>query len=965
MVFLLLPLILLVSTIICDNSVDEKYRINCQPGRDKDPNNCTKLGCILDTSNNTNIPLCYFPAETGYIASNLSNNNSATDKQIILQKDSNSVKNPFGTDFSQLNFTCRRYRPPISIADSTTINSSEKLTIVSTQNKIWSFSVIRNSTGAKIWDTSLGGLLFADQYIQISTIVPTDRIYGFGENIHPSLKHDFSQFRTYAMFARDEAPDSKNPLVNNVGKNLYGVHNFYIGFEGDGKAHGVFFFNSNAQEVTIGGNAITYRTIGGQIEVFFFPGPTPEEVVKQYQQLIGTPILPPYWALGFQLCRYGYQNVSEIRDVVERMKAAGIPQDVQFSDIDYLNQYEDFSYNNDSFADLPQFAKDLHNNYSMHLTLIFDPAIEVDYAPMNRAINADAKFIQWPRADLVPTDTQNRYPLIKNTSIMLGKVWPVRNVAFPDFLDTEPKTNNWWINEFMLFHNQVEFDGAWIDMNEPSNFGTKFRNSTTSTEKDDNAPDLECPKVGNDSKWDLPPYETQASFFYGNDGHLEGKTLCMIGKWGRNKYYLYDSKSLYGWAESFATHKAIRNATGKRGISISRSTFPSSGKYAGHWLGDNTARWEDLRSSVIGAQEFNIFGIPYVGSDICGFGQNTTEELCLRWQQMGAFHSFSRNHNDKNMAPQDPTRWTTVAAAAKKANLFRYRHLPYLYSLHFKASLFGGTVVRPLFFEFPADDFVHQISYQFLWGSSMLIIPVLESNKTTVDGYLPSTATWYSLYDDGYGQKVPNGNSTFTAPWDSLIPVFLRAGSILPRQTPAQTTVLARKNRFEVVIGLNNDAVNGHSIANGELYWDDGDSIPPADLSMHNFYSFIFSFDATSQNATFIITKTKTATNLSLPAVENIEIFGYQWTPDFSTATLNGNSTDITTLSTYNSTSQILNITASGLINLNNGGPTWTFVLANNQPIQTTTHTNGGGGAEKTFTILLGFFILFFVIVLN
>lgn len=75
---------------------------------------------------------------------------------------------------------------------------------------------------------------------------------------------------------------------------------------------------------------------------------------------------------------------------------------------------------------------------------------------------------------------------------------------------------------------------------------------------------------------------------------------------------------------------------------LSRSSFPSLGHYSGHWLGDNTARWEDLQTSVIGAQEFNIFGIPYVGSDICGFYGNTNEELCLRWQQMGAFHSFSR-----------------------------------------------------------------------------------------------------------------------------------------------------------------------------------------------------------------------------------------------------------------------------------------------------------------------------------
>lgn len=101
------------------------------------------------------------------------------------------------------------------------------------------------------------------------------------------------------MFARDEGLNSRNP---NSGRNYYGVQPFYLGLEPDGKAHGVLIFNSNAQEITTGpAPHLIYRTIGGQLDIYFFAGPKPEDVIRQYQQLVGTPILPAYWALGYQV----------------------------------------------------------------------------------------------------------------------------------------------------------------------------------------------------------------------------------------------------------------------------------------------------------------------------------------------------------------------------------------------------------------------------------------------------------------------------------------------------------------------------------------------------------------------------------------------------------------------------------------------------------------------------------------
>ncbi|GMR63129.1 hypothetical protein PMAYCL1PPCAC_33324, partial [Pristionchus mayeri] len=180
-------------------------------------------------------------------------------------------------------------------------------------------------------------------------------------------------------------------------------------------------------------------------------------------------------------------------------------------------------------------------------------------------------------------------------------------------------------------------------MNEPAAFGTNEKIPFYFDDDDHpNLKPLSCPITGPDSEWASPPYKTQEVYKYGKGAFLATKTVCMRAMSARGRQRQYDVHSLYGWSESRATADAVRAATGKRGVVISRSTFPSSGRFGGHWLGDNTASWEDLRSAVIGAMELNIFGIPYVGSDVCGFNGPSNEELCLRWHQLGAFHSFYR-----------------------------------------------------------------------------------------------------------------------------------------------------------------------------------------------------------------------------------------------------------------------------------------------------------------------------------
>jgi alpha-glucosidase (family GH31 glycosyl hydrolase) len=258
------------------------------------------------------------------------------------------------------------------------------------------------------------------------------------------------------------------------------------------------------------------------------------------------------------------------------------------------------------------------------------------------------------------------------------------------------------------------------------------------------------------------------------------------------------------------------------------------------------------------------------------------------------------------------------------ANTFRYEHLPYLYSLHFAASLRGGTVVRPLFFEFPMDATAHSISYQFMWGSSIMVVPVTYPNVTEIRGYIPSAANWYSISGGyKYGQLVPGGYSTFTAPRDTPLPTFVRAGSIIPKQVPGLTTVESRKNPFHLMVALE---VTGpkKGTASGELFWDDGESLVEPIEKADNYYHFTFSMEVKAGKTQFTLNTDKSPKSpVALPPINSLEILGYPSSPNLRLARINGNRIALDRSASYVPTKRSLVIRSPQLIDLNSGGPTW------------------------------------------
>ncbi|NXI41675.1 LYAG glucosidase, partial [Galbula dea] len=622
--------------------------------------------------------------------------------------------------------------------------------------------VYRQRGGKVLLNTTVAPLFFADQFLQISTSLPSRFISGLGEHLTPLILD--TAWTRVTLWNRDMAPV---PQVN-----LYGSHPFYLAMEDDGSAHGIFLLNSNAMDVLLQPSpALTWRTTGGILDFYIFLGPDPKSVVRQYLDVVGFPFMPPYWGLGFHLCRWGYSSTDITRQVVVNMTAARFPLDVQWNDLDYADAKRDFTFNKKSFKDYPEMVKDFHRR-GLRYIMIVDPGISSSgppgtYKPYDEGLKRGV-FIR----------NATGQPLI-------GKVWP-GPTAFPDF--TNPETHEWWHDMVKDFHDQVPFDGMWIDMNEPSNFVEGSQDG--------------CPN----NNLEQPPYIPGV---FG--GRLQAGTICASSQQYLSSHY--NLHSLYGLTEAIATHKV----PGSHPPLLPPFTCPAARGFSRASIPKAAQKPDALCASSAEVLLFNLFGVPLVGADICGFRGDTSEELCVRWTQLGAFYPFMRNHNDHGARPQEPYAFSPAAQAAMRNALhLRYSLLPFLYTLFHRAHSSGETVARPLFLEFPKDPNTWAVDRQLLWGGSLLITPVLEAGKTKVSGYFPA-GTWYSLAGDSTihsrGQWI-----LLPAPLNT-INVHVRAGHILPLQEPAFSTAESRKKGMALVVALTPDG-----FARGDLFWDDGES---------------------------------------------------------------------------------------------------------------------------------------------
>ncbi len=208
-----------------------------------------------------------------------------------------------------------------------------------------------------------------------------------------------------------------------------------------------------------------------------------------------------------------------------------------------------------------------------------------------------------------------------------------------------------------------------------------------------------------------------------------------------------------------------------------------------------------------------------VGTDVCGFGANTTEQLCARWAALGAFATFYRVHNELGSIPQELYRWPATAASARRNMAVRYRLLDYLYTAMRRQSVDGTPAVNPMVFLYPGDKNAAALDLQYFFGPGLLVAPVTEEDATSVEVYLPDD-TFYDWYTHARVEGAAKAVTVTGQGWAD-IPLFLRGGVVFPvRAEAALTTTALRTKPFEIIVAVGRDGT-----AAGSLYVDDGISI--------------------------------------------------------------------------------------------------------------------------------------------
>ena len=599
-----------------------------------------------------------------------------------------------------------------------------------------------------------------------------DRVYGLGENVRGINKRGFE----YISNCTDQ------PKHHEDTKSLYGAHNFLIV---DGETRfGLFFDYPSTMTFDV-----AYRTKDNlvitcdrsDLYLYVITGDNDLDIVKQFRKIIGRSYIAPKFAFGFGQSRWGYRTKEDFRKVVNEHRSKHIPLDMVYMDIDYMEDFKDFTLDPDEFADFPDFIKEMRKQ-NIHLVPIIDAGVKIEngYDVYEEGIE---KGYFCKRAD---------------GSEFVAAVWP-GETHFPDFLN--PDARRWFGDKYKILLD-MGIDGFWNDMNEPAIFYTPegLENAKKLIKDFSDNPD-ETPAF--DVLWSLEELannpEDYKSFYH----NVNGKKICHA-----------DIHNLFGYNMTRAAGEAFeRIKPDERVLMFSRSSYVGMHRYGGIWMGDNLSWWSHLLMNLKMLPSLNMIGILYTGADIGGFGSDTSRDLVLRWLALGVFTPLMRNHSAKGTREQEFYQFEDASDFESVISV-RYRLIPYIYSEYMKAALNDEMMFKPLAFAYPDDEIAVQIEDQMMLGNEVMITPVYTQNAQGRFVYLPEDMMFVKFMGDGsiYTEKMARGSHYISVALNE-VPLFIRENKCIPLAAKAESTADIDEDNLTLI---------GYDGTEYRLYNDDG-----------------------------------------------------------------------------------------------------------------------------------------------
>ena len=606
-------------------------------------------------------------------------------------------------------------------------------------------------------------------------------VYGLGEMPRGINKRGWH----YIANNTDESRHSEDKL------SFYGAHNFLLVRDGS-TCFGLFVDFPGKVYYDIGysrHDLLSFHTETPDYDLYLLSGGNENAICREFRTLIGRSYIPPRWAFGLAQSRWGYKTEEDVREVARQYKEHDLPLDMICMDIEYMQDYADFTVNKERFPDLTKLSADLKAQ-GIRLVPIIDAGVRVDPNDSTCTEGLEKGYF-CKKADGTP---------------FVAAVWPGK-AYFADFL--RPEVREWFGHKYKAL-TDCGIEGFWNDMNEPSLFYSPERlrafldDMAALREKDNIEQEEFFPRVVGGAMGLMNSPADYASFYHEADGR---------------KVRHAPVHNLYGGSMTRAAGEAFADLRpGQRTLLYSRSSFIGSHRYGGIWLGDNNSSWAQLLANIQMMPSVQMCGFLYSGADLCGFSCDTTPDLALRWLEFGLLTPLMRNHSAVGTRMQEYYRFPEVLPAVRNMIRLRYALLPYLYSEFMKAALENTSYFRPLAFDYPDDPDAREVEDQLLLGEGLMAAPVYVQNAHGRHVYLPEPMKLLRLraVDDYDEEILPAGHHYIRCALDEML-LFLRPGHIIPVAQPANNTA----ELDDASLTLWNFLPNGES-AEYRMYRDDG-----------------------------------------------------------------------------------------------------------------------------------------------